>query len=305
MSAAKRDLPPVPALQARRALDAAVLASNPSIGMLRVWTVIANYTVGYGRLSDALTHGRIATEAGVGREAVRRALNSLEEAGVIRYTAGFGDPGAGRNAYSRVAVVLPKETPPVSGVPTDESEGDPSREWGETPPVSGVSPLQPEVTPPLPRVGTDPSGERGNWERTTEEGLTARGQTGEDIRGVAEFVGHVEIAREEEPPTPMRDSHMRDSQASTPSTALVLAARVEDQSERQPEPEWGPEPEWDGDLDSLNDWLEEVCPTGPAPEPVTRRVGAATGAQAVARFVAETGLPLSKRTREALAVDDG
>jgi len=77
----------------------------------------------------------------------------------------------------------------------------------------------------------------------------------------------------------------------------VLLSSVEAKEEEPPRPE----PEWDGDLASLNDWLEQVCPTEPTPEPATRRVGVATGAQAVTRFEAETGLPLSKRTRETLA----
>lgn len=273
-------------------MDASVLASDPTLGVLKVWTVVANYTLGYGRVSDALTHGRIASEAGVTRETVRRAVKWLAQAGIITYTAGFGDPQQGRNSFSRIAVILPEGTPPASGDPSDESDGDPSREWGETSPVSGDTPLQPEGTTPLPRVGTDPSGERGNRERTTDEDVHRKRTPEEDNRGVAGFVGQVQFAREEEPPAPETDLR-------APSQALVLASLVEANEEEQPEPQ----PAWDRDPSTLSDWLEQVWSSEPIaePEPAERRVGTATGEQAAQRFEAETGLPLSKRTRETLA----
>ncbi|WP_367946530.1 helix-turn-helix domain-containing protein [Rothia kristinae] len=155
-------------------MDAAVLATEPTLGVLKVWTVVANQLLGYGRTGDALTHGRIASEAGVTRETVRRSLNRLKESGVLTYRAGFGDPGAGRNTFSRLAIVLPKETPPVSGGPSDESEGDPSDAWGETPPTSGGRPLRRVGTPPSGQRGPDPSRER---RRTPlARGVTGRGQ---------------------------------------------------------------------------------------------------------------------------------
>ena len=71
---------------------------------------------------------------------------------------------------------------------------------------------------------------------------------------------------------------------------------VEANEEEQPEPQ----PAWDRDPSTLSDWLEQVWSNEPIaePEPAERRVGTATGEQAAQRFEAETGLPLSKRTRE-------
>ena len=139
----KRALQPVAALQARREMDASVLASDPTLGVLKVWTVVANYTLGYGRVSDALTHGRIASEAGVTRETVRRAVKWLAQAGIITPPLVLGTP-------SRAKLFLP-----YSG---DLARGDPSREWG---PLRRErrGPL-PRVGRPLPSVGTHPSSQR-------------------------------------------------------------------------------------------------------------------------------------------------
>lgn len=231
-----RPLQPVQALQARRALDAAVLATEPTVGTLRVWAVVANYTLGYGKTQDALTHGRIAAEARVGPETVRRALRCLCQAEVIAYRAGHGDAAQGRNTFSRIAVKVPSEvlggTPPASG--------DPSSERGGTPLAGGEGPLQQEGSGPQRPEERDPSSQRGNRERATEGGLARERTSAEDSRGVVARSSCPTTAREEEPSAPVFDGEVVQDQPSPAAPAdgcsLVLAGQTgqdQEQTTRQ------------------------------------------------------------------------
>lgn len=126
----KRDLSLLDALQLRRALDGRVLAANPTPAMLRVWTAIANQTIGYSKLGDNLVHGDIA--AGLKPNAVRTALKALVAVGVICYRPGYRD-GTGRNYGSYIRVV-PGETTPLT-----KGETSPLAEGETTPPKEGAA----------------------------------------------------------------------------------------------------------------------------------------------------------------------
>lgn len=262
-----RDLDFIRAAEVRRALNRCACEAGLNGAALRVWLIVSDYTLGYCRVEDSLTHGRIAEETGLARRSVSRALAELAAAGLIRYQAGIGDPQQGRNAFSRIAVVMP--TPAAPGgddemVPSREDEAVPSPR-GETTVLSGGRGRNgqegdDEMVPSrgdemVPSEGTSLS---TNRERATREDLTERGQSREDSRGVVALETYVQDARDEGPSTP--DSVLADEDAE------------------------------DNDAERID------------PGTVTRRVGAATAAQAVERFEAETGLPLSRRTRDALAL---
>lgn len=277
MSTRKRDLDFIRAAEARRALDRRACAVGLSGAGLRVWLVISDYTLGYCRTSEPITHGLLAEVTGLTRRSVSRALAEVAEAGLIRYQAGLGDPKQGRNAFSRVTINMPvAETGgDDSAVPSRDDEMVPSPQ-GETTGLSGGrgrngqggdDHMVPSRDDEMVRGET--TGLSTNRERTSREDSSERGQPGEGNRGVVASVTKVQTAREWETATPTPVV----VHAEEPASELVLlASHAEDEQEQEEDP-----------------------------GPVTRRVGGATGAQAVARFEAESGTVLAKRVGEALA----
>lgn len=258
-----RDMDFIRAAKARRSLNRRACQAGLSGAGLRVWLTISDYTLGYCRVEDSLTHGRIAEETGLTRRSVSRALAEVSAAGLIRYQAGNGDPQQGRNAFSRIAVVMPTSEPQGGDDEMVPSRGDEMvvSPRGETTVLSGGRGRSgqegdDELVPSrddemVPSEGTRSS---TNRERATREDIYRESGTRDDSRGVVAPETYVQTARDEESATPF----------------TVLA-----------------------DEDAEEGDVEPVAA-------VTRRVGVATAAQAVERFEAETGLPLSQRTRDAL-----
>lgn len=85
----------------RSSIDAALGASNLSLGEARVLLVIIREIGTYSRIEDGLARQRIADVAGVSTRTVSSALQRLEHRGAISYTPG-GGAGRGRGRLTRI-----------------------------------------------------------------------------------------------------------------------------------------------------------------------------------------------------------
>lgn len=256
-----RPLAFIDAAQARRALDRRACAAGLSGAGLRVWMIVADYTLGWCRIGDHLTHGRLAEETGLSRRSVRRALADLAEAGLIRYRPGVGNPGSA-NAYSRITVVMPK-----AAAREDSAGHSGEDEIGHSDPSEGTELATPSGQNwPLGEDGIGHSERpilatrRGRDWPVTEEGLTEGGQPEEGNRertaeGAGTSASVVTPAREdlgETAPTPARSQPiMAEEEPPLPPAAVALVLADKGQERRVAE--------------QIVSTLAEACRTGGHP----------------------------------------
>lgn len=145
----------------------------------RVWTFIVDNTVSYGRRTDRLRQSQIAEETGLTSEAVRRACLTLQEAGLLNYTSGRGDPlTGGIETYSHFEIIEPdgwreamQPREPAQQV-LGSLATDPNRSRGGSPTGDGVGPQH--------TVGSDPNTCWGFQGSLSRESLQGGDQEGAD-----------------------------------------------------------------------------------------------------------------------------
>lgn len=145
----------------------------------RVWTFIVDSTVSYGRRTDRLRQSQIAEETGLTSEAVRRACLTLQEAGLLIYTSGRGDPlTGGIETYSHFEIIEPdgwrdamQPREPAQQV-LGSVASDPNRSKGGSPTGDGVGPQH--------TVGSDPNTCWGIQGSLSRESLQGGDQEGAD-----------------------------------------------------------------------------------------------------------------------------
>lgn len=154
----------------------------------RVWTFIADSTVSYGRRTDRLRQSQIAEETGLTSEAVRRACLTLQEAGLLIYTSGRGDPlTGGIETYSHFEIIEPdgwrdamQPREPAQQVLGSEGD-DPNTSRGGSPTGVGLGPQHLLGSAPNRCWGIQGSLSKESVQEGDQEGADAQSDVGSRV----------------------------------------------------------------------------------------------------------------------------
>lgn len=287
-----------------RALTAQVCRAGLSGADLRVWLAVVDRTLTWRWLSDSVDHTVLRNTAAVTRPG--RGLAALAEAGLLHYWPGISRNGkttksayivlvpARWQRYRRDGIVWWDDEEPEAEAEESAQEAEPGRPYG---------PDEPHLTDAM-----DEMSHRGMDDSVHTYGSDGPHPMDESVhRGMdkAVHLNHETTTTREDHEGGGHEERNHEgagaagadgSPAPTAGHGVVLFDPSEQAASDQA-------PEWDGSLDSLTDWLEDVSPTPPGWDqpPVERRIGTATGVQAVEKFASESGLALSARTQTMLA----